>query len=58
MYLTVLPPQPQEAAASVRCAMTQLDIDSGRMIMQLGFAPLEPAEFVILKFLWKMKQGQ
>lgn len=37
----------------VRCGlddtMTQSDIDTGRVIIHIGFAPLKPAEFVILK---------
>ncbi|MFW2381147.1 MAG: AAA family ATPase [Acidimicrobiales bacterium] len=44
-------PKP-EAAYFVRCGrdtMTQADIDAGRLIMEVGFAPLRPAEFVILR---------
>lgn len=36
----------------VRCdrtTMTQADIDSGRLIVEIGFAPLRPAEFVIFR---------
>jgi phage tail sheath protein FI len=29
--------------------MTQGDIDSGRVIVVVGFAPLKPAEFVVLR---------
>lgn len=29
--------------------MTQVDINQGRMILELGFAPLKPAEFIILR---------
>lgn len=29
--------------------MTQADIDAGRVIVQVGFAPLKPAEFVIIR---------
>ena len=29
--------------------MNQADIDSGRVIIRVGFAPLKPAEFVILR---------
>ena len=36
----------------VRCAlgdtMTQGDIDAGQVIVLVGFAPLKPAEFVVL----------
>jgi phage tail sheath protein FI len=41
------------AAYFVRCGlgdtMTQADIDAGRVIVLVGFAPLKPAEFVILR---------
>lgn len=40
----------------VRCdrtTMTQEDIDSGRLVLEVGFAPLRPAEFVVLRIgLW------
>ena len=29
--------------------MTQTDIDTGRLVMEIGFAPLRPAEFIILR---------
>lgn len=32
-----------------RTTMTQNDIDSGRLILQIGFTPLKPAEFVIIR---------
>lgn len=38
----------------VRCdatTMTQADIDEGRTVMLVGFAPLQPAEFVILRIV-------
>jgi phage tail sheath protein FI len=41
-----------EEAFSVRCdrtTMTQNDLDNGRMICQIGVAPLKPAEFVIFR---------
>ena len=41
---------PQEAYF-VKCGrdtMTQADIDAGRLIVQLGIAPLRPAEFILL----------
>ena len=28
--------------------MTQTDLDQGRVRVQLGFAPLRPAEFIVL----------
>lgn len=42
---------PQDACF-VRCGrdtMTQDDIDHGRLIVLVGFAPARPAEFVILR---------
>jgi hypothetical protein len=42
-----------EEAFFVRCdrsTMTQTDIDNRRLIVQLGFAPVRPAEFIILRF--------
>jgi hypothetical protein len=42
---------PQDAYF-VRCGretMTQDDIDEGRLIIEIGFAPLKPAEFVIIR---------
>ena len=41
-----------EKAFFVRCdrsTMTQNDIDNGRMICQIGIAPVKPAEFVIFR---------
>jgi len=41
-----------EEAYFVKCdrtTMTQNDIDNGRLIVEIGFAPLKPAEFVILR---------
>lgn len=36
-----------------RTTMTQTDIDSGRLIVQIGVAPVKPAEFVIVRIgLW------
>jgi hypothetical protein len=35
----------------VRCdrtTMTQADVDAGRVVVQVGFAPARPSEFVIL----------
>lgn len=34
-----------------RTTMTQQDIDEGRTIMMVGFAPLRPAEFVVLSIV-------
>jgi phage tail sheath protein FI len=45
-----------EEAYFVKCdrtTMTQLDIDSGRLICVIGIAPVKPAEFVIIRIgLW------
>jgi len=46
----------QEEAFYVRCdrsTMTQNDIDNGRLIAEIGIAPVRPAEFVIIRIgLW------
>ena len=45
-----------EEAFFVRCdrtTMTQDDIDNGRLICQVGLAPVKPAEFAILRFSQK-----
>ncbi len=45
----------------VRCGlgdtMTQTDIDAGLVIVIVGFAPLKPAEFVIVRIQQKVNQG-
>jgi uncharacterized protein len=44
--------QRAEDAFFVRCdrsTMTQADIDAGRLICEVGIAPLKPAEFVIIR---------
>ena len=41
-----------EEAFFVRCdrtTMTQADLDAGRLVALVGFAPLRPAEFVIVR---------
>jgi phage tail sheath protein FI len=41
-----------EDAYFVRCdgtTMTQDDIENGRLIIVVGFAPVRPAEFIILR---------
>ena len=41
-----------DKAFYVRCdrtIMTQVDLDAGRLIVEIGFAPLRPAEFVIFR---------
>jgi len=45
----------------VRCGlgdtMTQDDIDRGEVVVMVGFAPLKPAEFVIVRIQQKVGQG-
>jgi phage tail sheath protein FI len=36
--------------------MTQGDIDRGQVIVLVGFAPLKPAEFVIVRIQQKVAQ--
>ena len=42
-----------DKAFFVRCGpgttMTQLDIDTGRLIVEVGLAPIKPAEFIIFR---------
>jgi phage tail sheath protein FI len=48
-----------EEAFFVKCdrdTMTQDDIDNGRLIAIVGFAPLKPQEFVVTK-IQQMKSG-
>jgi len=40
-----------------RTTMTQADVDSGRLIGEIGIAPVKPAEFVILRFGHKLGGG-
>jgi len=45
-----------EEACFVRCdasTLTEDDLDRGRAVVLVGFAPLRPAEFVILRFYQK-----
>jgi phage tail sheath protein FI len=47
----------EEQAFFVRCGpdtMTADDIDSGRLICEVGIAPVKPAEFVIFRIQQKM----
>lgn len=36
--------------------MTQLDIPEGRMIIEIGMAVVLPAEFIIIRFMHKMRE--
>lgn len=41
-----------EAAFFVRCdrtTMTQADLDAGRLVCEIGLAPLKPAEFIVIR---------
>ncbi|MDB5934428.1 MAG: Phage tail sheath family protein [Massilia sp.] len=49
----------EEQAFFVRCGadtMTPADIDAGRLIVEVGIAPVKPAEFVIFRFQQKMTE--
>jgi uncharacterized protein len=49
----------QEEAFFVRCdrtTMTEDDIANGRLIVQIGIAPVRPAEFVIFRFRQKTRE--
>ena len=37
--------------------MTQDDIDNGRLICQIGIAPVKPAEFVIFRITQKTSEA-
>ena len=37
--------------------MTEQDVLEGRMIVEIGLAPVRPAEFVILRFAHTMTAG-
>jgi len=41
-----------------RTTMTQDDIDNGRLIIQVGIAPVKPAEFVIIRIQQKTIESQ
>ncbi|MFP5390721.1 MAG: phage tail sheath family protein [Gammaproteobacteria bacterium] len=49
----------EEQAYFVRCGaetMTPADIDAGRLIVEVGIAPVKPAEFVIIRFQQKLTE--
>jgi phage tail sheath protein FI len=49
----------EEQAFFVRCGpdtMLPADIDAGRLIVEVGIAPVKPAEFVIFRFQQKMTE--
>jgi phage tail sheath protein FI len=49
-----------EHAFYVRCGrdtMTQADIDNGRLICEIGVAPVRPAEFIVLRFGWRTRES-
>ncbi len=44
----------------VRCdrqSMTQADIDAGRCVVEVGFAPTEPTEFIVVRFVVNDDRG-
>jgi uncharacterized protein len=51
-----LPGSKSREAFAVRCGrdtMTQADLDQGRVVIVVGFAPLKPAEFVVIRIgIW------
>ncbi len=50
----------QDEAFFVKCdrtTMTQADIDAGRLICEVGIAPVKPAEFVIFRIQQKTLNG-
>jgi len=50
-----------EEAFFMRCdvtTMTQDDIDNGRLIADIGIAPVKPAEFVIFRLSQKTLEAQ
>jgi hypothetical protein len=54
------PARKPDEAYFVRCdrsTTTQADLDAGRLNVLVGFAPLKPAEFVILRFALQAGQG-
>ena len=54
-----MPGAKQDEAFFVRCdqsTMTQSDIESGRLVAEIGMAPVKPAEFVILRITCQHKQ--
>lgn len=54
-----IPGAKQDEAFFVRCdpgTMTQSDIESGRLVAEVGIAPIKPAEFVILRITCQHKQ--
>jgi phage tail sheath protein FI len=49
----------RQDASFVRCdsgTMTQSDVDSGRFVIIVGFAPLRPAEFIVLQITGQTKR--
>lgn len=49
-----------EHAYFVKCdatTMTQADIDAGRLVAEVGFAPLKPAEFIIIRITQSVGQA-
>jgi len=49
------PEQAFTVAAGLGTTMTQDDIDNGRTIVQIGFAPVRPAEFILLRILLRQR---
>ena len=47
---------PNFAHCELGKTMTQHDVDKAQVIVQVGFAPLKPAEFVIVRIQMKVNQ--
>lgn len=50
----------EDEAFFVRCdrtTMTQQDIESGRLICEIGAAPIRPAEFIVFRIGWRTGNG-
>jgi phage tail sheath protein FI len=45
------PRQAYYVAVGLGASMTQADIDAGRLIVEIGFAPIKPAEFVVVRII-------
>jgi phage tail sheath protein FI len=55
-----LPGRTEDEAFFVRCdrsTMSADDILNGRLVCEVGIAPVRPAEFIVLRFGWKTDAG-
>jgi len=51
--------KPEEAffVRADRTTMTEADISNGRLIMEIGMAPVRPAEFVVIRIMQKTREA-